>query len=143
MNALKSILGVVGFSLVAALSIAGSPADAEAGSTTCKSVRFSFTNKHVDKRSIKVVKVKYFDTYDNQWRTEEVSNIDCAFGKTCTTKGDDLTDVEGQKITKIRFIYKYEERDGQWSKEFEGGDKEPSDPICRADRTYGPFEITG
>ncbi len=139
---LKRILTVL--SLAAAFgttSLAMQPT-AEAGNA-CKRVKFKFKNEHRFNSKIKVTKVKVYDQGDGRWRTENVSDKECNQGSTCTTSGDNLTNLEQERITKIRFIYKYLEADGDWSDEVEGGDKVPSNPVCRADRTYGPFTITG
>ncbi len=115
---------------------------AEAGNA-CKRVHFKFKNVHSSGKKIKVVAVKVFDSGDNRWREENVSDKECSHGSTCTTGGDNLTNLENEPITKIRFQYRYQEVDGDWSDPIWGGDKIPSSPVCTADRTYGPFDITG
>src|SRR5690606_1408324 len=107
---LKRILTVL--SLAAAFgttSLAMQPT-AEAGNA-CKRVKFKFKNEHRFNSKIKVTKVKVYDQGDGRWRTENVSDKECNQGSTCTTSGDNLTNLEQERITKIRFIYKYLEAD--------------------------------
>ena len=136
--------------LAAALVLVGaqSVASVANASDACTNVKFKFINHHSDHgraSAIKVNKVEYYNSDSGKWRTEDVVNVECAVNATCTTKGDNLTDAEARNITKVKFHYFYKETDGQWSKEFTGGEKSiaSGDQRCAAGKTYGTFEIVG
>jgi hypothetical protein len=118
---------------------------ARADDDACRRVSFRFTNDHETRRAIKVVEVQYRNVVNNRNPTVDVTDVECAFGATCSTAPIDLRDVEGNKIDNIRFVYRYREQDGDWSDKtsrgagpYDGKHKE-----CRADRSYGPFALTG
>ncbi len=140
---IKRLFGAATLAAMCVGSLVSVAPEAQALGGACKNVHFSFKNVHKDGRSIKVVKVKYYDKGDGKWRTEDVKDEECAINATCKTDGDDLSNMENDDMTKLRFIYRAKEADGDWSAEIEGGDKEPSDPRCTANRTYGTFDITG
>lgn len=128
---------------VAIGAVAAQPARAD--DDACRRVSFRFTNDHESRRPIKVVEVQYRNLVNNRNPTVDVTDIECAYGATCSTAPVDLRDVEGNKIDNIKFVYRYREQDGDWSDKtsrgagpFDGKHKE-----CRADRSYGPFAVTG
>jgi hypothetical protein len=125
---------------IAVLSILMSGAVIAHASDTCKDVKFKFTNKHNSGGTIEMHQIKYFNKANGEWKTEDLNDIDCKQGKTCTTLGDNLKDAEGEELTKIRFIYRYKgtHSTDNWSDYVEGGDKVPDDPTCFANKTYGP-----
>jgi len=125
--------------VVAVFSILSSSGIAHAGDA-CKNVKFRFTNKHNSGGMIEVHQIKYFNKANGAWQTEDLKDLDCGQGKTCTTLGDNLRDSEGEDLTKIRFIYRYKGPNStdNWSDYVEGGDKVPDNPTCFADKTYGP-----
>ena len=139
----RRILGVITLASLGFAGLLATEPTAKA-SDDCKNVKFKVKNSHKSNRAIKLLKVEFFDKGDGKWRTEDLANLDCAQGETCTTKGDNLTDVEAEKITKIRFQYRYKEADGDWSKPVESKIKDvQGDSTCNANKTYGPFTIAG
>lgn len=118
---------------------------ARADDDACRRVSFRFTNDHETRREIKVIEVQYRNVVNNRNPTVDVTDVECAYGATCSTAPIDLRDVEGNKIDNIRFVYRYREQDGDWSDRTSRGagpfdDKQKE---CRADRSYGPFALTG
>jgi hypothetical protein len=126
--------------LAAALTAAAValPLIASADNDRCKNVRFKVTNNHPTERAIQLTGVEYEDIVNNKKVSRQLTPVDCAYRATCITGPEDLRDVEGNNIKNIRFVYKYREKDDDWSdntrtKTFEAQHKE-----CRADRVYGP-----
>jgi hypothetical protein len=115
----------------------GSAAIAHAGDA-CKNVKFKFTNKHDSGGMIELRQVKYFNKANGAWQTEDVKHFECPQGHTCTTTGDNLRDSEGEALTKFRLVYRYKgpKDTDNWSDNVEGGDKEPNDATCNANKTY-------
>jgi hypothetical protein len=125
--------------LVALSILMSSAAIAHAGDA-CKNVKFKVTNKHDSGGIIELHQVKYFNKANGEWKTEDLNDIDCKNGKTCTTTGDNLKDAEGEDLTKFHFIYRYKgtKSTDNWSDYVEGGDKVPDNPTCFANKVYGP-----
>src|SRR5215471_16403498 len=134
MRHLKGTLSLV------ALSILVSGAAIAHASDTCTNVKFKFTNQHNSGGTIEVRQVEYFNKANGKWKTEDVKVFDCPQGHTCTTSGDNLTDSEGEELTKFQFIYRYKgtHASDNWSDDVPGDIKTPDDPTCYANRTYGP-----
>ena len=123
------------------LSILMSSAAIAHASDLCKNVKFKVTNKHNSGGTIELHQVKYFNKANGLWKTEGLAkDIDCNQGQTCTTGGENLTDSEGEDLTKFHFIYRYKgtHASDNWSDYVEGGDKVPDNPTCYANKTYGP-----
>jgi hypothetical protein len=123
-----------GASLAIAL-LAGGVTMAQAGDA-CRNVKFSLTNQK--DHAITVVQVKYFNQANNRFQTESLRNLTCAAGATCTTRGDNLRDAEGENLTRFIFVLKNEGGENR----HETGVKVSNNPSCNADKTYGPFAIT-
>lgn len=125
---------------LAAFSILVSGTAIAHASDTCTNVKFKFTNKHNSGGIIEMHQVKYFNKANGQWRTEDLKDLQCGHAKTCTTSGDNLTDSEGEELTKFHFVYRYKgtKSTDNWSDYVEGGDKVPDDPTCNANKVYGP-----
>ena len=125
---------------LAVLSILVSSASIAQASDACKNVKFKFTNKHSAGGPIEVHQIKYFNKANGAWQTEDLKDVSCSQGRTCTTAGDNLKDSEGEDLTKVRFIYRYKgtKSTDNWSDYVEGGDKVPDTPTCFANKTYGP-----
>lgn len=106
----------------------------------CKDVKFKFTNNHNSGGEIEVRQVKYYNKANGKWQNEDVNNVNCGKGKTCTTNGDNLSDSEGEQLTKIKFVYKYKPtgKGANWSDEVESTEFVPNNPTCNAGKTYGP-----
>ena len=107
----------------------------------CRNVKFQFKNNHRSGRTVDIVEVEYFNRANGRWQTENIkgNNGDsfyCPFGDTCTTRGDDLRDSEGEQITKIRFHFKFAVPGG-WSDKIVSRQFEPVAPVCNANKTYG------
>lgn len=132
----------IAFVLALAATFIGGVKETQA-SDSCTNVKISFTNKRTT--TIKVLKIEFYNSDSGKWHTEDVKDTECAKGATCTTSGDNLADAEGRNITKIKLTYKYKEADGDWSDDFHGGEKAiaSGSQRCTANKTYGPFEITG
>jgi hypothetical protein len=132
----------------AALTLAvafGAPAFA----AVCQDVTFTVHNGHRTNDSIKIKKVKYLDVTANSTNTEDVVDIICGAGSTCTTLGDDLGSTFearlGHDLTNVQFQFQYKELDGDWSDPVWSKKFKPSDRECRNDRDYGGdiWVITG
>jgi hypothetical protein len=72
----------------------------------CRNVKFKFLNEK--NHAVTVLSVKYFNLTNNQFQTELIKNVTCAAGATCTTKGDNLRDTEGEDISRVVFVLKNE-----------------------------------
>src|SRR5277367_1014451 len=90
---------------LAAFSILVSTAAIAHASDTCTNVKFKFTNKHNSGGIIELHQIKYFNKANGQWKTEGLKDLSCGQGHTCTTSGDNLTDSEGEELTKFHFVY--------------------------------------
>ncbi|HPF24998.1 MAG TPA: hypothetical protein P5528_02320 [Steroidobacteraceae bacterium] len=129
----RKFTGVMGVVAICVL-----PALASADNDRCTNVRFKFTNNHPTERAITVTGIEYEDLVNNRKVSRRVGRVSCAYGETCLTGATDLRDVEGNNIKNVRFVYKYKERDDDWS---DNTRTEPFDLVhkeCRADRVYGP-----
>lgn len=132
----------------AALSLAFS-AGVPALAAVCQDVTFTVNNGHYTGKIIKIKKVKYWDDTANSSNTEDVVDINCGTGKTCTTLGDDLGSIAEDRLlhdlTNIQFQYQYKEADGDWSTPVWSKKFVPTDTECRNDRNYGgsTWVITG
>ncbi|HKX28661.1 MAG TPA: hypothetical protein VJ302_13260 [Blastocatellia bacterium] len=106
----------------------------------CKNVHFKFTNQHHEGGQIQFRRIKYFNKANGDWQTEDVANTTCNQGSTCTTTGDNLSDSEGEDLTKFRLVYKFKGKGAaaNWSDEVESGELTPTNPTCNANKTYGP-----
>ena len=135
--------------MVAGLVTSAAPTLSFAGDDLCKNVSFKFTNNQTvlgkTNGKIKVTKVQYHNVVNDRKPTVDVTDTVCNFGATCSTPGIDLKDVEGNSIKDIKFEYRYQEDDGQYSLPTMQGAGAFNDAHkeCRANRSYGPFAITG
>ena len=122
------------FSILASTAVVAYAGDA------CKNVKFKFTNQHDSGGTIEIRQVKYFNRANGAWQSEDIQNLECRQGKTCTTDGYNLRDSEGEDLTKFRLVYRYKGTHAadNWSDDVEGGDKLPDNPTCNANKTYGP-----
>jgi hypothetical protein len=129
-----------------------SPAAPQLGAKACTNVKFQFTNNRSDKAKIQIEKVQYTlsngkktDGKDGDTKTEDVhTKDDCPFGHTCTTTGDNLPDADRRTVTNIVFGFKFLSTapGSKWSTlVYTATPQQPSDPICKDGRTYGPFSI--
>ena len=127
---------ILSFALLSILVPSASIAHA---SDVCKNVQFKVTNKHNSGGTIELHQVEYFNKANGQWKTEDLKDLTCYQGKTCTTSGDNLNDAEGMDLTKFRFVYRYKgtKSTDNWSDYVEGGIKEPDKPTCFEGKVYG------
>lgn len=125
--------------LAGALSVAlAAPASA---ADACKNVKFVVTNNHFEQRDIRIQQVKYFNPHVGKVQTENVKNLVCKFGATCTTDGDNLANAAKVDLRDIQVVFKYLEHDGQWSKNFVTQPYSPNYPKCGDDSKYGPIVV--
>ncbi|MBK9215061.1 MAG: hypothetical protein IPM59_05595 [Chloracidobacterium sp.] len=107
----------------------------------CKNVTFRVTNgRNV---AIEIKQVKYYDATKGAWKTEDITNAAarCEKGAACTIggnglfnwKGEDLADAEGNRLTKVVFVY----QDVNSNTRHESQAFSPTDPVCRAEKEYG------
>ena len=122
----------------AILAAAAAPAIAD----SCKDVKFKVTNNHVEGRDIEILKVKYFNPHTTSTRTESVKNLVCKHGSTCTTSGDNLADAKNVDLNSIQVVFKFRERDGDWSDEFQTQPFVPAFRKCTEGKTYGPVVVS-
>lgn len=109
----------------------------------CKDVKFKVTNQHAEGREIEIRKVRFTNPHNGgQEQTENVKNLVCKFGVTCTTDGDDLKNAAKVDLRAIKIIFAYRERDGQWSREFITQPFSPAYPKCTEKKTYGPVVVS-
>jgi hypothetical protein len=108
----------------------------------CRNVRFSLINRHESNRAIRIDQVQYFNTVNNRVQTENVPNLVCAPRATCITRGDTLRDSENVALDRIQFVYRVRDADDRgWGPRIPSRPNVPADRRCRAERTYGPFEL--
>lgn len=107
---------------------------------SCRNVTFKVTNDR--NVAIEVKKIKYYNANKGKWKTEDVANQNarCERGAACTVggsfmnyQGEDLADSEGDRLTKIVFVYK----DVNSNTMHESRQFEPTDPVCRVEKVYG------
>jgi hypothetical protein len=120
-----------------AMAVAAAPALADA----CKDVKFKVTNNHFEGREIEIRQVKYFNPHTGSTHTEDVKNLVCKQGSTCTTGGDNLANAKNVDLNSIQVVFKYREHDGGWSKEFQTQKFVPAYRKCTEGKTYGPIVV--
>ncbi len=106
----------------------------------CRNISFKFTNQLSSGGQIKFQRIKFRNKATGNWYTENVNNMTCNHGKTCTTSGNNLRDSEGEDLTKFILVYRFKSPGAaaNWSDEVESVVFEPTNPTCNANRTYGP-----
>lgn len=119
-------------------TVAGSAAAADA----CKNVKFTVTNDHFEGRDIEIRKIKFTNPHNGgKEQTEDVKNLVCHHGSTCTTAGDNLSNADKVDLRGIKVVFAYKEHDGQWSKEFTTQPFTPKYPKCGDNSKYGPIVV--
>lgn len=110
---------------------------------SCRNVTFKMTNNR--NVAVEVKQIKYYNASKGKWKTENVANGNqrCEKGATCEIgggysglnyqQGEDLADAEGDRLTKIVFVYE----DVNSNTRRESQQFSPSDPVCRAEKVYG------
>lgn len=99
----------------------------------CRNVNFRIKNgKSV---AIDIKKIKYYNSSEARWETENVKNKSerCNPGQTCEIENEDLGGDENDRITKIIFIYE----DVNSKVERESQIFMPTDPVCVAEKIFG------
>jgi len=123
--------------VVATVLVGGSTVSL-ADNDKCKGVRFRITNQHPTKDVIKIIGVKYHNVVNNKDVTVNLAQtIECQYNVPCTTKPEDLKDIEGTAMKHIHFVFRYTEHDGDASDPVISKEFEPDNTDCRADRVYG------
>lgn len=113
-----------------------------AHAAACKDVKFTITNNHFEGRKIEIRKIRFNNPHRNgKKQTEDVKNIICAWGDTCTTRGDNLNKAAKVDLYGIQVEFRYEEHDGGWSKPFETKPFMPKFRKCVDGKKYGPIVV--
>lgn len=101
----------------------------------CKDVRFLIKNQRPN--TIRITKVEYFNAANGKTQSEDVPNLECGSGSTCTTGGDSLRDAEGEDLSSFVFFFNDRESDGGWSNnDIKTQKKNPITKKCAAGMTY-------
>lgn len=110
-------------------------------SDSCKNVVFNYTNGRSGE--IKVKSVKYFNRQSGNWKTEDVTNEVTRQGAKGVTNFDNLSDANGDDITKVIFIYEFKSNNSgaNWSSSIESETFEPIDPKCFEGKVYGLGQV--
>ena len=124
--------------VVSIFAVAAAPAFADA----CKDAKFKVTNDHAEGRDIEIRKVKYYNPHTTRTQTENVKNLVCKHGSTCTTRGDNLANAKNIDLNSIQVVFRFRERDGDWSKEFQTQKFVPAFRKCTEGKTYGPIVVS-
>jgi hypothetical protein len=128
------------FALYAAMSFAAMSAPAAADS--CKDTQFKVTNSHAEGREIEIRKVRYFNPHTGNTHTEDVQNLVCRHGATCTTAGDNLANAKNVDLNSIQIVFAFRERDKDWSGEFQTRPFVPTFRKCVEGKVYGPIVVS-
>ncbi len=129
------LLNLLAATLLAAMS-------AQASADSCKDAKFKVTNSHAEGREIEIRKVKYFNPHTGNTQTEDVKNVVCKHGSTCTTAGDNLANAKNVDLNSIQVVFKFRERDGDWSDEFQTRAFVPTLRKCIEGKVYGPIVVS-
>lgn len=107
---------------------------------SCRNVTFRVTNNR--NVAIEVKQIKYYNASKGKWKTEDIGgdNARCERGASCTVggsmmnyNGEDLADAEGDRLTKIVFVFE----DVNSNTRYQSQEFSPSDPVCRVEKVYG------
>lgn len=107
----------------------------------CKNISFQVKNDHSG--TIYLNKVKYFNRNSGKWKTEDVKEVACDFGTTCTVGGlDDLADAKDDDITKVTFFYStFETKSNPYARQRSESKESkvftPASPKCTEGKIYG------
>lgn len=107
----------------------------------CKNVKFRITNSHVEGREIEIRRIEYRNPHAGGVRSEEVKNLVCKHGVTCTTAGDDLANAQNVDLADIKVVFRHKEADGDWSDEYITQPFQPAYRKCVRDKLYGPIVV--
>lgn len=135
MNRYQLVFGLLASTALAAVS-------APAVAASCKDAKFKVTNSHVEGREIEIRKVKYFNPHTGSTQTEDVKNLVCKHGSTCTTSGDNLANAKNVDLNSIHVVFKFRERDNDWSDEFQTQAFVPAYRKCTEGKVYGPIVVS-
>ncbi len=128
------------FALIAGFTLAAASAPVAADS--CKDAKFKVTNNHAEGREIEIRKVRYFNPHTGTTQTEDVQNLVCRHGATCTTAGDNLTNAKNIDLNSIQVVFAFRERDDDWSGEFQTRPFVPTFRKCVEGKVYGPIVVS-
>jgi hypothetical protein len=108
----------------------------------CKDVTFNVTNSHFEQRDIEIRSVKFRNPHKNgSLQTEDVSNVVCGYGQTCSTNGDNLANADKVDLYDIQAVFRHRENDGDWSDEFVTQPFTPTYRKCKDGKQYGPIVV--
>lgn len=134
-------LNILITSSLLALTLAFAASPASAGK--CKKVKFNVTNDHFEGRKIQIRKVKFRNPHKKgKEQTENVKNVICYHGHTCSTGGDNLKDADKVDLYDISVEFRYWEHDGEWSKTFTTRPFTPTYRKCIEGKKYGPIVVS-
>lgn len=108
----------------------------------CENVKFQVTNNHVSGEEIEIRKVKYYNPHTQSTETEDVPNLTCPHGRTCTTAGDDLQNAKNVDLNAIQIVFRYREPDGDMSDEFQTQPFSPKYRKCTRNKVYAPVVVS-
>ena len=135
MNASKPIAAVL---TALALSMSAQSAHAK----PCKGVTFNVKNDHFEGREIEIRKVRYRNPHKGgRQQTEDVKNIFCDWGDTCSTKGDNLANADKVDLYAVQVEFRYRLHDGRMSKTFVTQPFTPKFRKCTQGKKYGPIVV--
>lgn len=113
-----------------------------AAAATCKNVKFNVTNNHFEQREIQIRSVKFRNPHQNgKLQTENVKNKVCRYGATCSTGGDNLKNADKVDLSAIQVVFRYREKDDDWSREFITQPFTPTYRKCKDNKVYGPIVV--
>lgn len=117
-------------SVTVSIAFAGISVDAF---DACRNVTFRVKNS--TGRAIDIKQVKYYNSSEARWESENVKNGSerCNNGQTCDLAREDLGGAENDRITKVKFVYKEVNSNAT----VETTVFQPTDPVCRAEKIFG------
>lgn len=110
----------------------------------CKDVKVKVENLHQSEEEIRIRKFKFTNTHKgNKTQTEDVRNVDCAWGDVCETNGNNLNNAHAVDLSNFQIVYSVREGDGDWSDNFTTSAfaVESDKQRCYTDKIYGTFTL--
>jgi hypothetical protein len=125
---------------VASLALALTASQAYAFGNACKNVNFSVDNNFTAADGVTVTGVDLWSQSEGRWLYNDFKNVYVPFGKRdfVVRKGENVEYAENDRITAIRYYYKYEQLIEGKSKTVHATSTDTSivDQVCVADRWY-------
>ena len=130
-----------------ALGLAMAAATSSSQAAVCNNVFFTF--KNTTELPILVTRVAYRDLNSSNpdaFVTENVKDVACPAGKSCSTASQDLGGLgkprENHNLTDIKFEHSHEDEFGDWKTPVWSNTNVPWDMLCTDGRTYGPYDVS-